>query len=71
MLREYDDIKEEMKKKKKKKNALTVHQRFFKSIYKTMLTYCLNVKKTDTVNPQNCKDKKKKKINSFIEMRSA
>ena len=43
MLREYDDIKEEMK--KKKKNALTVHQRFFKSIYKTMLTYCLNVKK--------------------------
>ena len=46
MLREYDDIKEEMKKKKKKKkNALTVHQRFFKSIYKTMLTYCLNVKK--------------------------
>ena len=26
-----------------------------------MLTYCLNVKKTDTVNPQNCKDKKKRK----------
>ena len=30
-----------------------------------MLTYCLNVKKTDTVNPQNCKDKKKKE-NQFL-----
>ena len=30
-----------------------------------MLTYCLNVKKTDTVNPQNCKDKKKKKRKSI------
>ena len=58
VLREYDDIKEEIK----NLNTLTVHQRITIH-YKTILSYCWKCSKnTESKNPNVAKTKKGRKV---------
>ena len=58
VLREYDDIKEEIK----NLNTLTVHQRITIH-YKTILSYCWKCRKnTESKNPNVAKTKKGRKV---------